>query len=152
MHIQYFYCYIHPGLRVSNPNLWTVAEIRWMGYPRWKVGWRVVSSLKWSCDLCRRLKLSSVNWRLVSSVRVRLDCRTSTGASYRVCWPVTSVLLEYAQLISLSSSEKLFPVGGSLVVPSLRLVCTRRFMFISTWYKVWTSRIYQLAFWWKSII
>ena len=41
---------------------------------------------------------------------------TSEGASYRVCWPVTSVLLrsiKHAQLLSLSCSEDLFPVGGS---------------------------------------
>ncbi|XP_075262994.1 uncharacterized protein LOC142354556 [Convolutriloba macropyga] len=32
-------------------------------------------------------------------------------------------------------TEDLFPVGGSLLVRNLYLVCTRRFLFVSIWYK-----------------
>ena len=32
--MHYFYCYIHPGLKVFDLNLRDVAEIRWMSHPR----------------------------------------------------------------------------------------------------------------------
>ena len=115
VYIHYFYCYIHPGLRVLNPNLWTVAEIYWMCHTRWMVEWRVVfSEVGLWLVLSSEVPVSEVMTSVVNEGFVWLKnqwgCQLQGVLASNVS-PVWS-----AQLLSLSYSEDLLTVGESLVV------------------------------------
>ena len=93
--------------------------------PLW-VGWKIVFSSKCGCELWRRLKSLPVKCWLMLSVSGPSDCGAIKDASWRVCWPVTSVL-RVPNCLSLSCSEVLFPVGGSILDCTLCLVVQEDF-------------------------
>ena len=127
VYIQYFYCYIHPGLGVLNPNFWIVAEICRICHPRRVVLWWVVLSSTWGCNLCRRLKSLSVECWVASSVSSPLKCRTGDDASYRVCWSVTVSHPTVSHFPVVRIRSRLEDCLESVV----SVGCTRKFLFIS---------------------